>query len=287
MKCLVRRQKCIQGDHYFCTSDCAGADQHVLEEDAAEGGIMPSAGAGVSEADFFAEALSAGNDGDDDNVPEENAGIGWRGDVEGDPESEVGTGMKGLPKVTLGPCKGSAGTVPSLRASLITSSRIFTHKLDRWDDAGVRFGEQIALMELRPRTKEAELRLSVWSPLSRALSTAVDRVQTICSEAIEKLEDTLRRLDKVVATAYPVSLQSLGIGNYVFVDSQFIPKKYTSLIATCTVQSFFRPSVTPSMMNPFFLEFINCPNQVFFSQRKCVEWKTVHPLYARYSSSEK
>ena len=69
-------------------------------------------------------------------------------------------------------------------------------------------------MELRPRTKEAELRLSVWSPLSRALSTAVDRVQTICSEAIEKLEDTLRRLSKVVATAYPVSLQSLGFGNY-------------------------------------------------------------------------
>ena len=225
MKCLVRREKCIQGDHYFCTSDCAGADQHVLEEDAAEGGIMPSAGAGVIEADFFAEALSAGNDGDDDDVSEENAGIGSRGDVEGDPESEVSTDMKGLPKVTLGPCKGSAGTVPSLRASLITSSRIFTHKLDRWDDAGARLGEQIALMELRPRTKEAELRLSVWSPLSRALSTAVDRVQTICSEAIEKLEDTFRRLDKVVATAYPVSLQSLGIGNYVSVDSQFIPKK--------------------------------------------------------------
>ena len=69
-------------------------------------------------------------------------------------------------------------------------------------------------MEPRPRTKEAELRLSVWSPLSRALSTAVDRVQTICSEAIEKLEDTLRRLSKVVATAYPVSFQSLGFGNY-------------------------------------------------------------------------
>ena len=99
---------------------------------------MPSAGAGVSEADFFAEALSASNGGDDDDVPEENAGIGSRGDVEGDPESEVGTGMKGLPKVTLGPCKGSAGTVPSLRASLMTSIRIFTHKLDRWDDAGVR-----------------------------------------------------------------------------------------------------------------------------------------------------
>ena len=164
MKCLVRREKCIQGDHYFCTSDCAGVDQHVLEEDAAEGGIMPSAGAGVSQADFFAEALSAGNGGDDDDVPEENVGIGSRGDVEGDPESEVGTGMKGLPKATLGPCKGSAGTVPSLRASLMTSSRIFTHKLDRWDDAGVRLGEQIALMELRPRTKEAELRLSVWSP---------------------------------------------------------------------------------------------------------------------------
>ena len=50
-------------------------------------------------------------------------------------------------------------------------------------------------------------------------------MQTICSEAIEKLEDTFRRLDKVVATAYPVSLQSLGIGNYVSVYSQFIPKK--------------------------------------------------------------
>ena len=145
--------------------------------------------------------------------------------MEGDPESEVGTGMKGLPKVTLGPCKGSAGTVPSLRASLITSSRIFTHKLDRWDDAGVRFGEQIALMELRPRTKRAELRLSVWSPLSRALSTAVDRVQTICSEAIEKLEDTLRRLDKVVATAYPVSLQSLGIGKLCFCRFSIHPEK--------------------------------------------------------------
>ena len=176
---------------------------------------MPSAGAGVSEADFFAEALSAGNGGDDDDVPEENAGIGSRGDVEGDSESEVGTDMKGLPKVTLGPCKGSAGTAPSLRASFMTSSLIFAHKLERWDDAGVRLEEQIALMELHPRTKEAELRLSVWSPLSRrALSTAVDRVQNICSEAIEKLEDTFRRLDKVVATAYPVSLQSLGFGNY-------------------------------------------------------------------------
>ena len=36
------------------------------------------------------------------------------------------------------------------------------------------------------------------------------------------------------------------------------------------------------MIDPFFLKFVNFPNQVFFSKRKGVEWKTVHPLSARF-----
>ena len=166
---------------------------------------MPSAGAGVGETDFFAEALGAGNGDDDNDGPEENAGVGSRSEVETDPESEVDTYKKGLPKVTLRPSKGF-GTVPSLRASLLTFNRTFTHKLDRWDAAGVSVGEKIALMDLRPRTVDMELQLSGWSPLGRALSSAVDQVKTICGKAIGNLEETVRRLNKVVTTAYPVSL---------------------------------------------------------------------------------
>ena len=60
--------------------------------DAAKGGIMPSASAGVGKTDFFAKALAAGNGDDDDEGPEENAGAGLRGRSGGRPRTRGGRG---------------------------------------------------------------------------------------------------------------------------------------------------------------------------------------------------
>ena len=37
----------LLGDHSFCSSDCAGADTHIIVEEEGDGGILP----------FFAEAM--------------------------------------------------------------------------------------------------------------------------------------------------------------------------------------------------------------------------------------
>ena len=47
----------LSGGHSFCSSDCAGADTHIIDEEEGEGGILPSANAAGGVADFFAEAM--------------------------------------------------------------------------------------------------------------------------------------------------------------------------------------------------------------------------------------
>ena len=42
------------GDHSFCSSDCAGAEKHIIGEEEGDGGILLSVNAAGRDADFSA-----------------------------------------------------------------------------------------------------------------------------------------------------------------------------------------------------------------------------------------
>lgn len=153
--------------------------------------------------DFFVEITG---DADDDNAEGEDD------NGEGDGEGEVGVqggcvaGVSGkaAPKVTLGACKESAPTVPSLLKTLCVCKELFKTKKEAFHE-GARRTQAAEAKALEGAAAGATV-----SDTFKCLEVAIADVESICVEGLQIIDRTLEAVDDAVFSLKPVSAIGLS-----------------------------------------------------------------------------
>ena len=186
------------GNHSFCSKGCAGTDEFAIAEGDPDGEMLtnsPAEGGG-----FFVEVTgdvggTAEGGDDDDNAEGEGDG---EGEVGGQGAVVSAVDSKPTPKVTLGECKGSAQTVPSLLKTLGVCKEMFKTKEGAFHQAERR------VQAVEATAREGAAAAAASDPFEE-LKLAIDQVKSICEEGQYIIHKTLEAVDDAVSDFNPVS----------------------------------------------------------------------------------
>ena len=210
------------------SSNCAGADKHIIVEEEGEGGILPSANTAGEVAGSFAEAMGLDRRESIDeelnvtNAPNESVSgsvgvtaIGvreyQRSRNSGGPASEGATEtleepiapVKKQPKVSLAACIGSAPVVPSLLKILTTSRALFVKKGAAFKEVGFQVRKMAKetsrmLEEEGDRGEKDAILLAKVSGLDEGIAV----VMQVFSDGVELIARTTDAVDDVIRDAF-------------------------------------------------------------------------------------